>query len=200
MKWVVGCFMLVSVVVGSCQKEQLDSDVRISSRSIDEIVMRPGTPLRPDTMCRPVFPKLPRLSLREPVLLSPCIFSYDDLVRVLGTNKVSAKAVVLDGGVLGDITLERSVDLPWIGYTAVAGATGSSLFQSQLQVEWRPDPSVYFTGFSADVWSAGCVYDNPALGPFTNLIKDGAEIRINTCFFWGVGEYAHLRIKYLVLE
>lgn len=194
MKRVLGVMVLVSMIVGSCQK---DSIVPMYAREKPHATLELGPiirPIFPDTFRVPDRPRLP--IVKEPLVLSRCIDSFEDFIQVFGRDQIFAKAVILENGV--EVTLGGNLAAIW--YKAVPELRGSSLFRSQLQVEWRPDPSAYWNAFTAEVWTLGCVYSNSVAGPFTNILKGGTEILINTCFFWGAPPYEHVRIKYLVTD
>jgi len=199
MKRVVGIVLFMSVfmslLLGSCTKEAV---VPTFAGKKPHALITPGPiirkPLWPDSLQGPVIPKplLPKI----PWVLSQCIGSYEELVSLLGTNRVMAKAVVLENGEI----ISLSENLAAIVYTATANRTGSSLFNSQLALEWRRDASEHWQGHFSEVWSLGCVYPHAATGSFTNLKKGNLIIEINTAIYWGAMPYQGLHIRYIVLE
>src|SRR4051812_45114116 len=56
---------------------------------LPDTLREPGIPLWPR------LPRVPRGQLFSPIALQQCIYSYDELVLVLGTNKINCKGVVL---------------------------------------------------------------------------------------------------------
>ena len=179
-------FLVVALVIAisSCKKQD-------SMNELPQVINEPAI----DTRIK--FPPVPRI----PLPLAKCIFSYQDILGALGSNSVKVSAVVLANG----ITIRPGADLNAITYEAVQASKSNSLFDSRLVVEWRW-PGGNWQLSTADVWSLGCGLPlTPSNGggtepPYTNLIKAGDTILINTCFYWSTNEYTGERIDYLIID
>lgn len=128
---------------------------------------------------------------------SKCIYSYQDLIMLLDTNKVIIRSVVLENGLMIN---PPEIDIGNITYSAIEEKKGSSVFNSYLVAKWRPNTSEPWQGFTADVWTLGCIIKDPGNMTYTNLLKGTMEIIIHTSFTWNVGPNAGQQIKYLILN
>jgi len=174
------CIVLLSIVilVSGCKKESLitEDDNRTQSSFL---------------RLKPRFPPLPRPALP----ISICINSYNELIQLLGSIQVTAQSVILANGVI----IRPGIDLQSITYEAAPQNQPNSLFGSRLTIEWRFPGGNWQLNLS-DVWSLGCVYQVAGEPPYSNLIKGGNIIQINTCFFWGTDSFTGERIKYVVID
>ncbi len=169
--------LFVACFFSACKKEPINDQNDSASADLSQRSRR--------------FPKLPK-----PLLpLTICINSYDELIQLLGTDNLIAKAAVLANGAI----MQPGSDLQNITYEAIAQNQPNSLFGSRLIVEWRWPGGNWQLNIS-DVWSLGCVYTVSGEPPYTNLIKDGNIIQINTCFFWGTNEFTGERIDYVIID
>ena len=143
-----------------------------------------------------IVPRIPPPRIpRSPLSLEKCINSYEELITLLGNSEVTASAVVLESGV----TIRPGDDLQSIVYTAEQQTQSNSLFGSKLSVSWRY-PGGNWQLNTSDVWSLGCVFSMAGEPPYTNLIKNGQVLEINTCFFWETDVFTRERIAYVVLD
>ncbi len=174
------CIVLLSIVLllSSCKKESLLTEDHNNAPSYLQR-LKPRLPVLP----KPVLP------------MSICINSYDELIQLLGSNQVTAQSVILS---TGDI-MRPGINLKSITYEAVPQNQPNSLFGSRLIVDWRFPGGNWQLNIS-DVWSLGCVYQVAGEPPYTNLIKGGNIIQINTCFFWGTDSFTGERIEYVVID
>jgi len=179
---------LMGLVVISCRKEKAVNEVGQLDKSAAVSMTIPRTrtttgPTRPDRNAYPVNS-------------SRCMNSYQDLVATLGATQVVVRAVILDDGTTITPPAE---DLGHMVYKVIEKKAFSSLYYSYLGVQWRADTAAQWEGFTAQVWSLGCLYTVP-VGPYTNLLKKDVALLINTSMFWSVGPNAGAHIKYLVID
>jgi hypothetical protein len=182
-------FCLFVFVLGGCHKDNLFLPDEGLGAGIVTPMARPIFPFPPN----PWWSKIPLFPLEA----SQCISSYDELVQVIGSDRLAAKAVILEN----DVRIDLGPELASMIYTAVPNASDhTSLFRSQFMIEWRR-PGDLWQGDFTEVWSLGCVYTQNGVPPFTNLLKGGQVILINTCFIWSIDSpYRGLRVKYVVVD
>jgi len=178
MEKTIGFLMIIVAGFTSCSKQ-------------DPINERINLDNDPAVTIRPTFPPVPKI----PLPLTRCIHSYQDILDVLGNNSNNVSGVVLANG----NTLFPGGDLNAIVYAAIPSTQSNSLFDSKLSAEWRW-PGGNWQLSTADVWSLGCVYEQAGQPPYTNLIKGGDTILINTCFYWSTNEYTGERINFLIIQ
>lgn len=148
MKQGVVYLMLLIGSISSCQKQDAVERANAVDRS-DASTDR--------GRLRPRFPIVPKL----PLPMARCIYSYQDIVSLIGEERVVVSKVQLASGAI----IERSQDLPYIAYQAVPPTLPNSLFDSKLIIEWRR-PGGLFQGGTDIEPSKGC-------GPPPNLSQQG---------------------------
>ena len=167
----------ISSIFTSCEKQlSLNQTVSVAVKIVDADVV-------------PMMPFSPSQNIHQ------CIYSYTQLVRELMTNSISIESVMLSDGT----TIHKGNGVVSMTYTASDLREVNSLFQSRFEVLYNLYG--YQQENTTNCWTLGCTYINTGLPPFTNIIKGGKLLLINTSFFWGVpGMGLGKHIDYLVIK